>query len=64
MNNNIKSNKMLFGLWSVLGITTGLSFGMAINSFTVGIAMGLCLSFLLGTISERVARRFFRIRLR
>ena len=64
MNNNSTSTKTLFGLWSILGIGAGLSLGLAINSFTVGIAIGLCLSFLLGTISERVAQKFFRARLR
>ena len=64
MNSNTNSTKTLFGLWSVLGIAAGVSLGIAINSMTVGIAIGLCFSFLLGTISERVASKYFRIRMR
>jgi len=50
----MESSKSLFVLWLALGVITGIGFGLAMSSMTVGLPMGVCLSLLVGIVFERL----------
>ncbi|MBX2872678.1 MAG: hypothetical protein KTR30_11275 [Saprospiraceae bacterium] len=62
MMNFLANPKSLFGMWMILGLVLGLYFGFIINSMTIGLPIGLCLSFLFGKVSYRVSRSMLRFR--
>ncbi|MCB0635596.1 MAG: hypothetical protein KDC54_03210 [Lewinella sp.] len=47
--------------WLALGLILGVWFGLMINSFTIGIPMGLALSMLVGKTTYRISRGLTRL---
>lgn len=60
MIDKLKDPKSLFGLWLALGVALGLSLGVAMGSFTLGLPMGLCASFLVGKVANRLTHGITR----
>lgn len=56
MLQRLSNPKSVFAWWMILGLLLGLYFAQLINSFTVGIPMGIVLSLLLGKATYRISR--------
>lgn len=56
MKQQLENPKHLVGFWLAVGVALGLSLGMLMHSYTVGIPAGLAASFLLAKISYVIAR--------
>lgn len=62
MMNLLANPKSLFGMWMIMGLVLGLYFGFIIQSMTIGLPIGLCLSFLMGKVSHRVTKGILRLK--
>lgn len=60
MMRRMKNPKFQFGFWGAMGIALGISFGININSLTVGLPLGLCVSYLIGIVADRTYRKVSR----
>jgi len=56
MRQRLENPQSLMGFWLAVGIVLGISLGILMGSFTVGLPAGLALSFLTGKVSYRIAR--------
>lgn len=56
MRNSVERTKSLFGLWAILGIALGLSFGIAVNNALVGVVLGLVACMWMGLVTDRTAK--------
>lgn len=60
MLQRLSNPKSVFAWWMVLGLMLGLYFAQMIDSFSIGIPMGIALSLLVGKASYRISRGLTR----
>ncbi len=60
MLQRLSNPKSVFAWWMVLGLMLGLYFAQMIDSFSIGIPMGVALSLLVGKASYRISRGLTR----
>jgi len=60
MLQRLSNPKSVFLWWLIIGLLLGLAFSQAINSFTVGVPMGVALSLLVGKATYRISRGVIR----
>lgn len=53
----MKKSESMLGVWAAAGVVLGSSFGLMMDSFVVGIPIGLSASFLTGVVVDRLAPR-------
>lgn len=53
----MKKSESMLGVWAIAGFVLGVSFGLMMDSFVVGIPVGLSVSFLAAVIIDRIAPR-------
>lgn len=56
MLQRLSNPKSVFAWWIALGLVLGLFFAQAVDSYTVGLPMGVALSFVMGKASYRISR--------
>lgn len=57
----MKKSESVLVMWAVAGVVLGLSFGAMLQSFAVGIPVGLSISFLAALVLDRVAPRIAKL---
>jgi len=57
MLQRLSNPKSVFAWWLAIGLILGLTFSLSINSFTVGVPMGVALSLLIGKASYRISQK-------
>ena len=60
MLQRLSNPKSVFAWWMVLGLLLGFYFAQAIDSFTIGMPMGIVFSLLIGKASYRISRGLTR----
>lgn len=51
----MKKSESMLGVWALAGVVLGVSFGLMMGSFVVGIPVGLSVSFLAAVVVDRIA---------
>ncbi len=57
----MKKSKSVLGMWALVGVALGFSFGMLLNSFAVGLPLGLVVSFLTAVVVDRTYNGISRL---
>lgn len=60
MLQRLSNPKSVFPVWLVLGIILGLVFSQVINSFMIGIPMGVAFSLVIGKATSRISQKLSR----
>lgn len=57
----MEKSKSMLGMWASMGLALGISYGFLLNSFTVGVPMGLATSFLAAIVVDRVGSHLSKL---
>lgn len=60
MLQRLSNPKSVFAWWMVLGLLLGTFFAQVIDSFIIGVPMGIALSLILGKTTYRISRGLTR----
>lgn len=60
MLQRLSNPKSVFAWWLAIGLILGLVFSASINSFMVGIPMGVAFSLVIGKATSRVSQKLNR----
>lgn len=61
MTSEMEKSKSMLGMWASMGLALGISYGFLLNSFTVGVPMGLATSFLAAIVVDRVGSHLSKL---